>query len=162
MLQVQSNMIEAHIFRVKNGIMEFLLLKRSNTEIYPGLWQMVSGTIHSGEKAYETALREIKEETNLFPLQFWVVPNINAFYSPEKNYISLLAVFAAKVKNNANVIISQEHSEFKWVSKNQAQKMLAWDGQRKSVDLISEYFTKERSTLNFTEIKVKNLKYNFK
>ncbi|HAB52346.1 MAG TPA: NUDIX pyrophosphatase, partial [Ignavibacteriales bacterium] len=44
MLTIISNMIEAHIFRMKKGKIEFLLLKRSENEIYPGLWQMVSGT----------------------------------------------------------------------------------------------------------------------
>lgn len=154
MLLVQSNMVEAHIFRIKNGRIEFLLLKRSETEIYPRLWQMVSGTIHKGENAYQTALREIKEETNLSPVQFWVVPNINSFYSPEKNYISLLPVFAAKVKSNAKVEISNEHSDYRWVTKNSAKKLLAWDGQRKSVDIISDYFTNQKSTLNFVEIKM--------
>ena len=59
MLTIISNMIEAHIFRMKKGKIEFLLLKRSENEIYPGLWQMVSGTIHKGETASQTALREI-------------------------------------------------------------------------------------------------------
>ena len=65
MAKIITNLIEAHIFRkTKNGI-ELLLLKRSETEIYPGLWQMVSGKIQVNEKAYQTALREIKEETGL-------------------------------------------------------------------------------------------------
>jgi len=69
-------MIEAHIFcKKKNGI-EFLLLKRNEKEIYPGLWQMVTGKIRKGEKAYKTALREIKEETGLKPKRFWVTPNV--------------------------------------------------------------------------------------
>lgn len=153
MLQVTSNMIESHIFRITKGKIEFLLLKRAEGEIYPGLWQMVSGKIHKGEKAYETAWREIVEETNLKPEKLWVVPNINSFYSPEKNYISLLPVFAARVSSNLKVKISDEHSEYKWVSKDEAKKMLAWVGQRKSVDLICEYFLHERSYLNFVEVK---------
>ena len=85
-MQIISNMIESHIFReVKNGI-EFLLLKRSDNQIYGGLWQMVTGKIKEGEKAYQTALREIEEETCLKPIKLWVVPNVNSFYSHENNY----------------------------------------------------------------------------
>jgi dATP pyrophosphohydrolase len=153
MMQVTSNMIEAHIFRKKKGKIEFLLLKRAEGEIYPGLWQMVSGKIHKGEKAYETAWREIVEETNLKPEKLWVVPNINSFYSPEKNYISFLPVFAARVSSNSKVKISDEHSEYKWVSPVKAKRMLAWVGQHKSVDIICEYFLKEKSYLNFVEVK---------
>lgn len=153
-MELISNMIEAHIFRQVKGKIEFLLLKRSETEIYPGIWQMVSGKIKSNEKAFETALREIKEETGLVPKKFWVAPNINSFYLPEKDYISFLPVFAALVEEDSKVIISNEHSEFKWVRKEEAKKNLAWEGQRKSVDIICEYFTNEISFLNFVEIKL--------
>lgn len=154
MLSIISNMIEAHIFKLHKGKIEFLLLKRSENEIYPKLWQMVSGSIHEGEMAYQTALREIGEETSLIPLKMWVIPNVNSFYSPEKNYLSMLPVFAAQVSINSKVKISDEHTEYKWVTKEKAKKMLAWVGQRKSVDIISEYFTKNKSFLNFVEIKI--------
>jgi len=154
MLTITSTMIEAHIFRLNKNKIEFLLLRRSEKEIYPGLWQMVSGSIHKGELAYQTVVREILEETNLKPQKMWVVPNINSFYSPEKNYISLLPVFAVQVKSQSKVKISDEHSEYKWVTKEKAKKMLAWVGQRRSVDIISEYFTKEKSYLNFVELKI--------
>ena len=152
MTKIITNLVEAHVFRkTKNGI-EFLLLKRSETEIYPGLWQMVSGKIRKAEKAYETALREIKEETGLIPQKFWTAPNVNSFYYPGKDYISMLPVFAALVDSKSKVKISREHSGYKWVKPLQAKKMLAWDGQRKSVDVITGYFTKEISFLNFVEI----------
>lgn len=152
-MELISNLIEAHIFREKNGGLQFLLLKRSETEIYPGIWQMVSGKIKPGEKAFETALREIREETGLVPKKFWVAPNINSFYLPEKDYLSFLPVFAALVDTDSKVIISDEHSEFKWSDIKEAKKLLAWEGQRKSVDLIAQYYSKELFFLNFVEIK---------
>ena len=154
-MKIISELIEAHVFRkTKNGI-EFLLLKRSEEEIYPRLWQMVSGKIHDGEKAYETALREIKEETGLTPKKFWTVPNINSFYYPEGDYISMLPVFAALVERNSKVVISDEHTEFKWVNPSKSKKMLTWQGQRNSVDIITEYFMKEIKFLNIVEIAIK-------
>ncbi len=145
-------MIEAHIFRrVKNGI-EFLLLKRNETQIYGGLWQMVNGKIHDGETAYQTAIREIKEETNLTPMKLWVAPNVNSFYSHEKNFISMLPVFAALVDENSLCKISDEHNDFKWVNSEEAKKFLAWVGQRNSVDIINQYFINEMNFLNFIEI----------
>lgn len=152
-MKVISNLIEAHIFRERNKKLEFLLLKRASYQYYPNLWQMVSGKIKEGEKAYQTALREIKEETNLIPEKLWIAPNINSFYSPDDEYISLIPVFAAKVNPNSEVVISSEHSEFKWVNKDEAKNLLAWEGQRKSVDVIAEYFISRKSFLNFVEIK---------
>jgi len=147
-----SNLIEAHIFREQNGQLEFLLLKRSPEQYYPNLWQMVSGKIKENETAYNAALREINEETSLIPEKFWVAPTVNSFYAPDKDYICLLPVFAARVKYDCEVRISKEHTEYKWVTPEEAQNLLAWDGQRKSVDVIVDYILNRNSFLNFIEI----------
>ena len=153
-MNIITNLIEAHIFREKNGELEFLLLKRSPEQYYPNLWQMVSGKIKENETAYNAALREIKEETGLTPEKFWVAPTVNSFYSPENDYICLLPVFAVKVKFNSEVKLSNEHNEYKWVTPDEAKQMLAWDGQRKSVDVLVDYFLNRESFLNFVEIKL--------
>jgi len=151
-MNIISNMIEAHIFRKTEKGIEFLLLKRSEGQPYPGLWQMVTGKIKDGEKAYQTALREIKEETGLVPAQLWVAPTINSFYEPKDEFICLLPVFAARVES-ADVALSKEHTQYQWVEKTESQKLLAWDGQRKAVKIIEEYFLNEKSFFHFVEIK---------
>lgn len=151
-MKIISNLIEAHIFCEQSGKLEFLLLKRSPEQYYPNLWQMVSGKIKENELAYQSALREIKEETGLIPEKFWVAPTVNSFYSPDKDYICLLPVFAAKVKYDSEVVISKEHIEYKWVSSEEAKNLLAWDGQRKSIDVIVDYVLNKSSFLNFIEI----------
>lgn len=151
---IVSNLTETHIFREQNGILEFLLLKRSPEQIYPNLWQMVSGKIQEEEKAFETAIREIKEETGLKPIKFWTVPNVNSFYSKDYDSITLVPVFAAQVEFGAEVQLSEEHTEYKWVSADAAKKDLAWEGQQKSVDIISEYFFNYKSFLDLIEIEL--------
>ena len=145
-------MIEAHIFReTVNGI-EFLLMKRAENQFYPGLWQMVTGKKETNEKAYEAALREIKEETDLTPEKLWVAPIINSFYEPKDEYICLLPVFAAKVDDTSDITISDEHTDFKWLKGEQAKKLLAWPGQREAVDKIEDYYINKKSFLHFVEI----------
>lgn len=153
-MNIISNLIEAHIFREINGQIEFLLLKRSPVQYMPNIWQMVSGKIKTGEKAFECALREIKEETGLTPDHLWVVPNVNSFYTAENDSITLLSVFAAEVMPNEKVSISNEHTEFGWFTSDEAKKKLAWAGQHRSVDIIVDYFLNKNNFLNFLEIKL--------
>jgi dATP pyrophosphohydrolase len=152
-MKIKSNLIEAHIFRRTIDGIEFLLLKRAENEIYPNIWQMVTGSNENGEKAFETALREIKEETSLIPKHFWVVPNVNSFYLANDDSINMVPVFVAEVENDVNVILSKEHSEYLWCNRIKAKELLAWAGQRVSVDIITEYFLNENSLLNLIEIK---------
>ena len=44
------------------GGTEFLQLRRAPGEYLAGTWQTIYGGIHEGEKAYQTALRELREE----------------------------------------------------------------------------------------------------
>ncbi len=154
-MEIKSTLVEAHIFRQEGNDIEFLLIKRAeNDKIYPGLWQMVTGSIDENEKAYSTALREIKEETGLTPRNLWVIPNVNNFYNPSNDTVNLIPVFAALVDSESNIKLSEEHSDFKWVYKEEAVKILPWKGQRNSVETIHEYFTKEMQNLNLVEIKI--------
>ena len=151
-MNIISNLVEAHIFReTENGI-EFLLLKRAADQIYPGVWQMVSGKINDNEKAFETSVREIEEETGLTPEKMWVAPKVNSFYSAVSDTICLIPVFAAQVAKDSNVIISAEHSECTWVNPREAKELLAWDGQRRAIDLIEEYYLNQKSLLKFIKI----------
>lgn len=159
-MKVLSYMIEAHIFRMVDNVPEFLLLKRSELEVYPGIWQMVTGSSNQEERALQTVVREIKEETDLQPKRLWVVPFINSFYSWKRNHICLVPVFAAMVENDARVRISEEHTEYKWVSRDEAVEMLAWIGQRSSVNYIYDFFTTKNSSLNFEEINMSRVRNN--
>jgi dATP pyrophosphohydrolase len=151
-MNIISNLVEVHICRETESAIEFLLLKRAEDQIYPAVWQMVSGKIKESEKAFETSLRELKEETNLTPLKMWIAPKVNSFYSSQTDSICLIPVFAVQVKKDSKVVISNEHSEYKWVTSNEAKRLLAWDGQRKAVELIEEYFLNEKKFLKFVEI----------
>lgn len=152
-MEVVSYLIEAHIVFLTDQGIKFLLLKRAKNEVFAGVWQMVTGTVEEGEKGYETALREIKEETGLSCSEMFVVPHMNSFYSPKKDHVCMVPVFVAVV-DSEYVKLSGEHSEYKWVDSDTAKKLLAWQGQRKSVDTIYEYFTNEKSLLEFVKIKI--------
>lgn len=154
-MKILTNYIEAHIIREFENNLDFLLLKRASHQWFPNLWQMVSGKIKEGEKAYECALREIKEEAGIKPEKIWVLPNINSFYLIEDESINLVPVFVAKVDFNSVIKISSEHSEFKWVNGKEAKELLSWPGQRKSVEIIEECFDfSKKSFLHLVEIKL--------
>ncbi len=155
MMKVESQIIELHVFRVCKsdpGDIEFLLLKRAPEEIYPKLWQMVSGRVEENESAHLAARRELLEETGLQPKKLWVAPIVNSFYNPETDTVNIIPVFAAQVERNAGVVLSEEHTQFRWAGKRQAKSYLAWQGQRNAVDIIHEYFSRKKKILKFVEI----------
>lgn len=151
-MQITSTMVEIHIVYLKSDEPEFLVLTRSETEIFPGIKQPITGSIKNGEKAYETAIREVKEETGIEVNEFYSVPIVNSFYSASSDCLILIPVFAVVVKSK-NVVLSEEHSAYQWLTLEEAQKCFAWDGQRRAAALLHEYFTKKDSSLLMNQIK---------
>ncbi|MBN1638810.1 MAG: NUDIX domain-containing protein [Ignavibacteriales bacterium] len=152
-MKIVSNIVEVHIFRIVNKKMQFLILRRSNDFSYPLVWQMVTGKNEINERAVDTVVREVKEETGLEIIKMWVVPNTNFYFDYENDELNLIPVFAVQVDKDEEVNISEEHSTYKWVDYNIAKKMYAWPGQKESIDVIYNYFMKNKKILNLVEIK---------
>ena len=140
MSSITSRVIEACIFKRDHEGPHYLLLKRSeNDTIYPGMWQLVTGSMKEGERAVDAAMRESREETAVEPLRFWVVPFVNSFYVAVTDTVHLSPVFAIEAEADARVSLSPEHEEFRWCSLDEAKHMLVWPGQRTAVDLVHQY-----------------------
>ncbi len=142
MPKIIFEIVETVLFRRKSEP-EFLVLQRSDKEtIYPGLWQIVSGGIEPGEKAYEAALREVREETGLKPIGLYNTPLTNTFYFFTNDSVNLSPVFAAEVDPNEDVRLSDEHKDFRWLVKDEAISLLVWPGQKSAVGIVDEYIVR--------------------
>ncbi len=101
---------------------EFLVVKRSDDdELYPSAWEFPGGHLEHGETLKEGLKRELREEIG-FDLDF--NPIITHYYDEIKNknneQIHDLEIdFIINVnKSDINVVLSDEHSEYKWVTKD--------------------------------------------
>jgi dATP pyrophosphohydrolase len=132
--------IQVHMARHRNDTTEYLIIKRSDDrEIYPGIWQVVTGMIEPNESAQQAALREFHEETGLRPLEFYCLPYITSFFSIRRNQLQHVPVFAAIVSDDAEVILSDEHSEFKWVSFEECLETLPFPSHKEATEVMREY-----------------------
>ena len=147
-------LVETHVIKIKDGKIFHLALKRSDKVKYPGVWQPITGHVEENEKAFETAIREIKEETGFVPEKIYSLPIVNSFYHPRTDSVWQIPVFLCVVPNEFEPEISSEHSEYLWGDAKNVKRLYAWPGQRKSVDLIEDYFGSDKSFLHFLEIKI--------
>lgn len=107
---------------------EVLLLRRNHTLV--GEWCQIAGGIEDGEKAWETALREVKEETGLTCARLYSADICEQFYEADRNAITMFPVFVGFVDAGAQVTLNEEHSEFCWTSLTTALNMVPFAGQR--------------------------------
>ena len=104
-----------------------LLLKKNSKR---DLWQSVTGSMEIGENPYETALRELQEETGInkqkSDLIFDDLSHKFMIYSEwidryeESTYSNKEYIFSLKLNDEVSVKLSREHSSYKWVDLNDA------------------------------------------
>jgi dATP pyrophosphohydrolase len=153
MPEIVSRVIDCHVFCRKHITPLYLLMKRADGVVYAGSWRMVGGKIESGEKAYATALRELKEETALAPRRLWSVPYINSFYEAAKDRVNIIPVFAAEV-DTMSVTLSAEHGEYQWVPYADAKTLLPWPAQIEGLRIVHEFIVGQKLVAEFVEIKL--------
>ncbi len=155
MQKINFEIVEVVVFRMKKEH-EFLVLKRSHDEdIYPGLWQIISGGIKRGERAYEAALREVREEIGVKPKRLYNTPLTNTFYLFPSDSVNVSPVLAAEVDGGTEVKLSAEHEEFRWLKKEDAISLLVWPGQKEAIRIVNDYILNENPTRRFAEIRIK-------
>ncbi len=104
-----------------------LLLKKNSKR---DLWQSVTGSMELGENPYDTALRELQEETGInkqkSDLIFDDLSHKFMIYSEwidryeESTYSNKEYIFSLKLNDEVSVKLSREHSSYKWVDLNEA------------------------------------------
>jgi len=145
--------IDSYVFRQTETGIKFLLLKRNVNKIYEHLWQGVAGKIEAGEKAWETAIRELKEETGLSPKRMFVADHVSRFYEKHGDRINLVPVFGIEV-DTAEITLSKEHSDYRWVDLEEALQLLIWRGQRTGIKVVHDMVASGDDRLRWSEVKI--------
>ena len=142
----RPDLVDCWVFRVARTARdverpEILLLRRAPGRILPGLWQCVSGSVDGEERIAAGALRELAEETGFGPDQieeFYDIDLVNQFHEPSYDAIVTAAVFAARVRPDAEPTLSSEHDASRWVELDDAYHEVIWPGYRSAIERIRD------------------------
>ena len=135
-------------YRIIDDKVEYCIFKRKHMEI----WQWIAGGVEDFDKdIISAAKREVYEETgitqdvNITELEgFTKIPVVNIvkefkwgddiFYAEEYS-------FAVNI-NNKKIKISEEHTEHKWCSYDEAKSLLKYDSNKSALWELNEKIKK--------------------
>jgi dihydroneopterin triphosphate diphosphatase len=132
-----KNQVEAIVFkRLATGQSLFLMLKR--TPERGGFWQPVTGNVEEGEAFESAALREVREELGI-TANIQLLDTGYSYEFTDNNLDQFERVFGVEVSVDQDVKLSLEHTEYCWVSKNDALNVyLKYPGNKEGLRCLCD------------------------
>ena len=130
-------------FRREKDIIKYGIFKRNDMKIY----QAISGGGEEGETIWESAERELLEETGLVKENFIKLDSsctIPACYFSDfklwgsKTYVVTEYAFGLELSKNDKIVLSHEHTSFKFVEYEDARKKLKYDSNKTALYELNE------------------------
>lgn len=128
-LPVRCSVVSVVVVRGAGEDARTLLLHRAEEHLR-GLWTYVAGHIEPGEKAWQAALRELREETGLHAAALYSVDRCETFYDVHDECLAIVPAFVAFVDAGAEVRLNHEHDDHAWLPFAEAIARLPFGGQR--------------------------------
>jgi 8-oxo-dGTP pyrophosphatase MutT (NUDIX family) len=139
---MRNTQLECIVFRKKNEVYEFLLMKRIPKK--GGFWQPPCGGLDKEDVSkFEAAHRELLEEASITKEHIIrVIEEVDIFII-DKHYltgepISKITEYVYGFEVNPDVEVSihnniyPEHEEFRWVTFEKALEMLKWNNNKEA------------------------------
>jgi dATP pyrophosphohydrolase len=137
----RPDLVDVWVYRLVDGRLEVLLMRRSAIKILAGLWQGVSGAVEEGESIRAAALRELREETGFAGSSVRRLSTLDftaAFLFEPMDAVMSSVHFAAEVASNADPSLSVEHDAFRWLLVDDAIEACVWPAYREAIARVRD------------------------
>ena len=124
----------AVVYRYNNDVLEVLLIRHR----FGGHWSFPKGHVEEGEHEFQTALREVKEETNLsIRLREGFRESVEYFPKPyiKKQVVYFLGLSLGDTAKRQE----EEISELRWVPIDDAERMVSFANDKNLISRSREY-----------------------
>lgn len=136
--ELRPNAVGVAVLRGADDETRVLLIRRGRGA-FVGSWTIVMGVVEDGERATETARREVLEETGLAVTELFTAGALDTFYDPVKDTIVVVPFFVARVAEG-EVKTDDAHDAHRWVTLEEAAPLLTFSSQRRLLEEIKAAF----------------------
>ena len=131
-MKIRHDMVCCFVARPgeRAGTHELLQLRRAKGDYMGGAWSTVRGKVETGETGYGAALRELREEAGIGPIEFYQLDTVDVFYLHGDDTIWHCPGFCALVDREVKIALNAEHDAFRWIDRSEIDREFLWPGER--------------------------------
>lgn len=157
-MNARHDMVTVFVVRPQAGGMshEFLQLRRVAPDYMGGTYQTIRGGIEPGESGVTAALRELREESGLTPVEFYRLGSVESFYIPADDAIWHAAAFCAIVDPSAGMTLNDEHDAVRWVAAEETDGTFMWSSERPLIEEIKRVILADGPAKPFLRIDIES------
>ena len=122
-------------YRIVDGTPLFCIFRRADSNI----WQFIAGGVENGETQFEAAKRETIEEIGVEPKDIKqltciayvpaeVIAESKRQHWDKNTYV--IPEYSFAFECDSELTLSNEHTEYKWLTYDEARKLLKWDSNK--------------------------------
>lgn len=127
----------ASIVNEKN---EILLLERSKSDEYTGIWEMPGGSVEKGENLREAVKREVEEEAGLQTENEPFIFDYFEFYNIETGKYKRKFCLKVEVNSQSVINLSPDHDNYKWFNAESLKKELIPQSKDNNYNVWDDHF----------------------
>ena len=79
---------------------------------------------------------------------------LRVFYDARNDYISQVPVFGIEVEGS-DVVLSEEHVDYKWVMLEDALGLLTWNGQKNGLKAVHQAVIRDGDYMKWSKVNLK-------
>ncbi len=131
--------VEGVLFSKVDGRFQFLLIKRSIED--GGFWQPLTGTLEDGEKVLDCLRRELIEEIGTENPKEISEDFFRFDWKNKRGETIVELVYGVELEPNSKVVLSHEHTDYKWCEYEEAIQLLGRENNKKSLEAFVAAFS---------------------
>ena len=133
----RSKVLVFPFIRDRAGRVQYAVFKKVDTPLgkQGDYWQSIAGGVEEGETLIEAAKREAWEEGGISPDAEFLDLHIKSSY-PVGDMVVEQAAFAVRL-NSRKITLSEEHSEVRWLSFEEALALLKFEDYKTALKALN-------------------------
>ena len=134
-----NKQVQAVIWDESSGWLKVLLVKKLDAKSFIPRWRLLKGSVENAENDETALAREINEEVGLRNIE--IGKKIYEYSFSFGNIINQVKTFSVRGDSSKNLKIqTTEIADAKWVSLEEAKKLIYWPHEKKALEAFESYY----------------------